>query len=119
MTLSFTIPGAPVPKARPRLGKFGNAFTPFATRAYEKHVRACAELAMRIHGRTVLEGAVVLTLTLYLPDNRRRDLDNLAKSILDGGNGVLYRDDAQVSELHVYRRKDADNPRAEVEVSSG
>lgn len=45
----------------------------------------------------------------------RPDLDNAAKSILDGLNGVAWDDDRQVSELHVYVRSGRPE-RVEVEV---
>jgi crossover junction endodeoxyribonuclease RusA len=48
------------------------------------------------YGRTPLEGAVSVTLRLWFPDRRRRDLDNVAKSVLDGLNGVAYADDSQI-----------------------
>jgi crossover junction endodeoxyribonuclease RusA len=37
------------------------------------------------------------------PDRRRRDLDNLAKAVLDGMNGVLYDDDSQIDNLIIRR----------------
>jgi Holliday junction resolvase RusA-like endonuclease len=45
-----------------------------------------------------------VTIHVFAPDKRRRDLDNIAKSILDGCNGVLWADDAQVDGLTVVRR---------------
>ena len=35
--------------------------------------------------------------------NTKGDVDNLAKSILDGLNGVLYLDDKQIVDLHIRR----------------
>lgn len=74
----------------------------------------CARLAGL---RTPLRGAVRITLRLWFADRRRRDLDNVAKSVLDGLNGTAYDDDSQVTELHVLGAIDIDNPRAEVEIS--
>lgn len=56
-----------------------------------------------------------LSVRAYFPDARRRDLDNLIKSVADALNGVAYRDDTQIvqlgeSEKHV----DKLNPRTEV-----
>jgi Holliday junction resolvase RusA-like endonuclease len=45
-----------------------------------------------------------VAISVFAPDKRRRDLDNIAKSILDGCNGVLWDDDAQVDGLTVVRR---------------
>ena len=46
------------------------------------------------------------------------DADNHAKAILDGLNGICYADDAQIVRLVVEKHKDANNPRAEIELLS-
>lgn len=44
-------------------------------------------------------------LSVTPPDNRRRDLDNLLKAVLDGlGFAGVYDDDSQIDELLVIRR---------------
>ncbi|MFP6591226.1 MAG: RusA family crossover junction endodeoxyribonuclease [Candidatus Latescibacterota bacterium] len=62
-------------------------------------------------------GNVRVVLRLFVPDRRRCDLDNCAKAVLDGLSGIAFVDDSQVADLHVTRSIDADNPRAEIEVS--
>ena len=57
-----------------------------------------------------------LSVVLWLPDRRRRDVDNCAKSICDGLNGIAYLDDSQIIELTVRRAVDRERPRAEVTV---
>ena len=47
-----------------------------------------------------------------------KDLDNIAKTILDALNGVAYKDDKQVQELHV-AKKYSDTDYDYVEVSIG
>lgn len=48
------------------------------------------------------EGAVELRIQLYPPDNRRRDVDNVLKCILDTLTvAKLYDDDSQVKRLSV------------------
>lgn len=47
------------------------------------------------------EKPVRLTFVVYRPDNRRRDLDNLLKSMLDSLTGILYLDDSQVVDFHM------------------
>lgn len=59
---------------------------------------------------------VEVTLGIYLPDKRIRDLDNIEKSILDGMNGVLFRDDRQVRATSKRGHLDRINPRVEVRV---
>jgi Holliday junction resolvase RusA-like endonuclease len=111
--IRFTIEGVPRPKARARRGAGGRWYTPMATRAYEEAVG----IAARAPGaREPLRGAVRLCVALWLPDRRRRDVDNCAKSICDALNGIAYGDDSQIEELVVRRRVDHDRPRAEVTV---
>jgi crossover junction endodeoxyribonuclease RusA len=112
---NFVVPGPPIPKARPRMALSGHVFTPKRTRDYERAVALCACGAGL---RTPLDGAVSVTLRLFLANRRRCDIDNLTKSVLDGLNGIAYADDSQVQILHVSRNIDAANPRAEIEITT-
>ena len=47
-------------------------------------------------------------------DRRRRDNDNITKTIKDALNGIAYVDDSQVAEEHFYRSIDRDAPRVEI-----
>lgn len=88
-SLRFWIPGPPVPKGRPRLGR-GIIYTPAKTKAYEATVAAFAKLA----GASPSSGPVAVGI--YINASGKWDLDNCIKSILDGLNGVAYHDDSQV-----------------------
>jgi Holliday junction resolvase RusA-like endonuclease len=46
----------------------------------------------------------LLAVSIVFHTNRG-DLDNLAKAILDAGNGLAWEDDRQIVELHLYRRR--------------
>ena len=46
---------------------------------------------------------------------KRPDVDNLAKIILDGLNGVAYRDDAQVCCIH-FEKKYSETPETIVKI---
>lgn len=63
-----------------------------------------------------LTGPVALHVKVYRPQ-KRGDLDNCLKILLDSLKGVLFADDDQVVEIHAYRGDDKSNPRAEVKVS--
>ncbi|MDD3655055.1 MAG: RusA family crossover junction endodeoxyribonuclease [Desulfotomaculaceae bacterium] len=113
--VKITVPGRPVPKGRPRLGVRGRKafiYTPPATREYEKLVGWVAKSA----GCRPVEGPVSVALSVYVKG--RLDADNIAKSILDGLNGVAYEDDDQVVELlvrkHKVKRKEEE--RVEIEI---
>lgn len=116
MRLYFTVPGIPQPKERPRKGKGGHFYTPRSTGRFEADLRVYALAAIRRSGWPLAtDKRVAVWLWAYFPDERRRDLDNVAKC-LDGGNGILWHDDSQIHELHVYKRYDREKPRLEVTV---
>jgi crossover junction endodeoxyribonuclease RusA len=58
-----------------------------------------------------------ISLRVYRP-RAIGDLDNTAKIVLDSLQKVVYRNDSQIVEIHMYRYDDALNPRVEVEVSA-
>lgn len=81
-------------------------------RAYVEYVELWG-LMRAIHGTPVPPYA--LTIELWAPDARRRDVDNAAKVIQDGIVRATGHDDAVVTALHVYKRGiDRRHPRAEV-----
>ena len=99
--MTFDIPGKPQPKQRARKGANGRWYTPEATQKYETMVGMRARVARPLKWR--MNARYTVTIHVFAPDKRRRDLDNVAKSILDGCNGVLWDDDAQVDGLTVLR----------------
>lgn len=116
--IRITVPGRPVPKGRPMLGVRGRkafVYTPERTVEYERLVGLCAAAA---RSGDVLECPVAVAIDLYLHSKRRIDVDNCAKSILDGMNGVVYLDDNQVVDLRVRKLRESNrkNQRVEVEV---
>jgi crossover junction endodeoxyribonuclease RusA len=45
-----------------------------------------------------------VTVDLFPPDRRRRDIDNVAKALLDAlGHARIYGDDSQIDRLHLRR----------------
>lgn len=118
-------------KGRPRHGN-GHTYTPERTRSYEEKVKWYYRQA---HGR-LTEGPVFLAITAYHPipkratkaereaiangtrlPMRKPDADNIAKIIMDGLNGVAYKDDTQVVGLVVLKRYG--DPHVEVNIMEG
>ena len=111
--LQIFIPGKPKGKQRPRVVR-GHAFTPQQTKDYELMI---ANLYRALHGKMIDGYVSVEIYVLYLVPKsytkkkqeqiRRRellpavkpDIDNIIKIVLDGLNGVAYKDDAQVIEV--------------------
>jgi len=118
--IRFDIPGKPQGKARARFTKAGHAYTPEGTRQHEGFVKHLAALAMQ--GKDVLRGAVscVVSVQVEPPQSwskKKRaealsgnlwpvgkpDLDNIAKSICDACNGIVFLDDRQVVALRMQK----------------
>lgn len=135
--IAFTVPGQPIGKGRPRIGKVGQharMFTPAKTVNYEGLIAHAAQTAMR--GAALVEGpvSVALSIECQIPASwsgkkqrlalagevmptTKPDADNVVKAIFDGLNGVLWRDDVQVVDLRV-RKRYALTPCVRVEVAT-
>lgn len=68
-------------------------------------------------GKKPLTGPVRLKIALWRKDNRRFDIDNI-KGLLDAFSGILYEDDSQIVELHLFKGVDKKNPRVEISLLS-
>lgn len=99
--LRFPVPGRPQSKQRPRLGGEGQVYTPSETTDYEGMVTEVAEVAKP--GSWPMDGSYELQLAILYPDARFADVDNVAKSITDGLQGVLWHDDRDVMSVHAVR----------------
>lgn len=61
-----------------------------------------------------LKSSVALNILLYFGDKRRRDIDAYLKILLDSMQGIVYENDSQVTELHVFKLYDKNDPRVEI-----
>ncbi len=61
-----------------------------------------------------LETDVCLNVVLYFGDKITRDIDNYNKILLDALTGIVWLDDSQVNELHIFKEYDKKNPRIEL-----
>jgi Holliday junction resolvase RusA-like endonuclease len=135
MMTTFTIPGQPQAKGRPRFARRGAhvvAYTPAKTASYENLVKMAAAEAMRGTQPTARPVALSVTLNLQVPaswSNKRRaaayagsicatkkpDADNVLKGLKDGCNGIVWADDAQVVRI-VLEKRYSETPCAVVNV---
>lgn len=117
VAISIVIPGRPHAQGRPRAVRTGSTvrmIDPPRSRAW----KALASALMRqARGRApIIDGPVGVWIdAIFARPARSRsaerswcitrvgDADNIAKAVLDAGNGVLWRDDAQVVSLLVRR----------------
>lgn len=119
--VSFQIIGEIVTKARPRArvvnGKYAQIYTPNKTVVYENLVKlSYTDQVGKYYGDEPL--FVSIDAFFVCPDSLKKyqdnlkctnhkDLDNIAKTILDALNGVAYKDDKQVCELEVKKHYSA------------
>ncbi len=59
-------------------------------------------------------GDIDLRIELFFGDNRKRDIDNYNKILLDAFTGILWEDDSQIQSLLIVKNKDIKNPRIEL-----
>ena len=105
--IQFFVPGKPVTKQRFDPGHR----LPDRVKAWEDMVRVHAKNAIQFDSHfEKLTGAVGCELVIMLADQRKRDIDNLSKAILDGCNGTLWDDDTQIVDLHIIKGTNKENP---------
>ncbi len=136
--ITMTIPGIPQGKGRHRSRlaktKAGKTFIAHhsdpKTASYENQIGWIGKLAMA--GQKPWTGAVAMTLYAGVPipaswskkkqadalagrifPQSKPDLDNIEKAVLDGLNGIVFIDDAQVTDVEKSKRYDA-NPRIDL-----
>ena len=106
----FKLDRIPV-KRRARINRRGRAYVDVKTQADLKAVREA-------YKGELYECPVKVTVVAYrpipkskpkkievMPFTSKPDVDNIGKAILDGLNGVAYRDDSQVTELRITKAK--------------
>jgi hypothetical protein len=92
--MEFVVVGAP---------RSANA-NPRSRRRWRERVSRAAGERLAAEGGPTPQEIAVLIVYFYQGDTTL-DVDNIAKSLLDGLKGVLFRDDRQVSELLVRKTR--------------
>lgn len=122
--ITFIVDGTAVPKQRPRISG-RRAYTPKRTKDYEERVReafrssyygfvpvfmkgtpvkACIEIIQQIPKSWSNSKTIKAERGEIVPTSRNGDVDNIAKSILDALNGLVYEDDCQVTTLIIHKK---------------
>ena len=98
--IRFHVEGVPVPKQSFKVSGKGG-YTPERQASWQELIAyKAAEVAkQKDFPPAMKKERVCVAMSFYLPDHRRRDLDNLSKAVLDACNGILWQDDTQVDHL--------------------
>ncbi len=132
--IEFIIPGDPVAQGRPRASTANGKvrmYDPAKSKNYKAHV----QLVARLHApKKRYEGQISVDLKIYrqIPKSTTKkdralflagikrpvtkpDTDNYTKAVLDACNGIIWRDDSQIVDIHAGKYY-SDNPRVEIRV---
>ncbi len=135
--LQFRVPAVPVAQPRPRAVMRGNhaGMAPPPNKHPIHDFRASVRQALAIHYRgRPLDGPLEMWLVFVMPRPQRliwktrpmprewysaakNDWDNLGKGVSDAMNGLLYRDDGQLADVHVKRVIAAGDEQPHVEIT--
>ena len=63
-----------------------------------------------------LADAVTLNIMFYYGDSRKRDIDAYLKILLDSMSGIVYEDDSQIIEMHIFKEIDKSNPKTIIQI---
>lgn len=112
--ITFTVPGPLRGKGRPRFGN-GRAFTDSKTVTAEAFVRCCAALVcpmVPMECPVSLDIRITRSIPKSWPSKKRQaalrgrlhatgkpDLDNVVKLVGDALNGIIWRDDSQITSV--------------------
>ena len=102
--ISFFVPGEPRAKQSFRANPNGRGFQTARVKSWQAEVGWAAQQQMHALSQDLLTEDLRVSLTFHLPDRRRIDIDNLSKGVLDGLNGICWKDDHQIMDLHLHKR---------------
>ena len=126
MEISFTVQTKPVPQARPRFfvrnkgpQQFVGAYDPKQCKTFKEVIAWHAKLKAKETGlREPTTAPIAIVLIFGMGRNgkgapacpagryhtKRPDIDNLAKAVKDALKGIVYADDSQIVEAHLYKQ---------------
>jgi Holliday junction resolvase RusA-like endonuclease len=133
--IKFAIPAIPVAQPRQRHNARGHSYIPSShpVHSFKATARLAAEQAYQ---GPPLEGALYVHVVFVMPRPQamcwkrkptprewhtgRPDADNLAKSVWDACNGILWRDDSQIAVCRVEKVIAAgdEQPRVEIQIQA-
>jgi len=118
MLLEFEINTKPVPQARPRfyvrhkgLSHYVGAYDPQKCKSFKEVVAWHTKIISMERGlREPLKDPIAISLVFQMGENgkeryhtKKPDVDNLAKAVKDALRGIVYHDDSQIVEAHLYK----------------
>ena len=140
--MEIVVYGEPVPQGRPKFVRIGNhvhTYDPEKSRSYKQLVRFwVTQHLKKIEGFKPYENALCVDLTFYLGiptswtkkrkleascgvtrpiGKKSNDADNLAKGVLDASTGLLWVDDAIITDLSIHKRYTGELARVVIKIT--
>ena len=138
--MEIVIYGEPVPQGRPKFVRIGNhvhTYDPEKSRSYKQLVRFwVTQHLKKIDGFKPFENALCVDLTFYMgiPSSwtkkrklealqgqirptKKPDTDNLVKCVTDSCNGLLWVDDAIITDLSARKRYTGELARVVIKIT--
>ena len=109
------VEGEPRPKQSFKISRHDNRFvgyTPKAIKDWSDVITAKAKLC-----NVMVSGLLKVELMFYLSNKRKVDCDNLSKLVLDALQGVVYKNDSSVVDLHIIKRVNKQCPGVLIRIS--
>lgn len=132
-SFSITIPGKPIPKARPRFCRMGSHVKTFDSQSESNKIIRML-IRQQMGNRLPLEGALEVDAVFFMPipkgtskkksglmrsgeikHVKRGDIDNYLKAVMDNMLAIVYNDDSQIYKLSGIKKYDT-NPRTEITI---
>ena len=137
--MKIIIYGEPVAQGRPRFtmrNGYPQAIDPANSREYKEKVKLYAIHAMKQESYTTPEGAILVDIVFHMsipqswPKKKRTeaaqglirptskpDIDNLFKCLTDALKGLAWKDDSQITDVHMKERYTDTMPRTEITIT--
>lgn len=109
MQIKLTLPLPPSANRYWRKGGGGVLYVSEEARKYKEIVWICKAV------KNPFLKDVEITVKVFRA-RKSGDLDNKLKVLFDALQGVIYKNDSQITVIHAFRFDDAKNPRVEIEV---
>lgn len=88
------------------------------TNAARSYYNELKNFFAREGGVEMIEGRLSVNVWIHEKDMRRRDINNLTKSLFDGLQKCgVYKDDSQIDETHIYRGEIVEDPYVCIEIT--
>ena len=129
MQIQFTVQTKPVPQARPRFfvrrqgnKNFVGAYDLKQCKTFKEVIAWHARIKMKEIGiREAAKAPIAISLIFGMGRGgnqrfhiKRPDIDHLAKAVKDALKGIIYADDSQIVEAHLYKQYGGPEVRIEI-----